>query len=193
MRTSWSAAAIRFSGPTADLLARPDLLRSVFLSHDRCGEPTADGLIRSRAAADDGRPRVLAASVSSLACSFGGIRAVDNVSFAVAEREIVGIIGPNGAGKTTLFDLISGFIPADGGSVVLGWPRRHVARPRGRAARGLGRSFQDARLFPDMTVRETLSVALERWFDQSQRAGRGAAPADGLRRRGAHCARVSTS
>jgi branched-chain amino acid transport system ATP-binding protein len=103
-------------------------------------------------------------AVTEVSCSFGGIRAVADVSLEVAEREIVGIIGPNGAGKTTLFDLISGFTPTLGGSVVLGGHDVTSLSPAGRASRGLGRSFQDARLFPDMTVRETLTVALERWF-----------------------------
>ncbi|MCU1361492.1 MAG: ABC-type branched-chain amino acid transport system, ATPase component [Ilumatobacteraceae bacterium] len=151
---------IRFSGPTAELLARPDLLRSVFLSHASVGTtPTARSAIAAPSG-DAGR----ALAVSGLSCAFGGIRAVDNVSFQVASREIVGIIGPNGAGKTTLFDLISGFTPSVGGSIELGGFDVTSLGASARASRGLGRSFQDARLFPDMTVRETLSVALERWY-----------------------------
>ena len=88
------------------------------------------------------------------------------MTFAAAPGEIVGIIGPNGAGKTTLFDLISGFVPADGGTHR---PRRPTTSPTApstdRAWRGLGRSFQDARLFPALTVEETIAVALERWID----------------------------
>jgi branched-chain amino acid transport system ATP-binding protein len=97
--------------------------------------------------------------------SFGGIRAVDDVSLTVAPSEIVGIIGPNGAGKTTLFDLISGFTPVDTGRIRLsGRDVTDQAADR-RARHGLGRSFQDARLFPALTVEQCIAVALDRWVD----------------------------
>jgi branched-chain amino acid transport system ATP-binding protein len=98
--------------------------------------------------------------------TFGGVRAVDEVSFEIGQREIVGMIGPNGAGKTTVFDLISGFVPTHAGRVWLGETDISDLRASQRAARGLGRSFQDARLFPEMTVEETLAVSLERWVEQ---------------------------
>lgn len=78
---------------------------------------------------------------------------------------MVGLIGPNGAGKTTLLDLISGFLPADGGQVQLGATDLTGLSPDRRALLGLGRSFQDSRLFPSLTVEDTLMVALERWLD----------------------------
>ena len=78
-------------------------------------------------------------------------------------HEIVGIIGPNGAGKTTLFDLISGFTRADAGRVVLGGQVLTGRGPDQRARLGLGRSFQDAQLFPALTVEETIAVAMDRW------------------------------
>ncbi|MEV6342785.1 branched-chain amino acid ABC transporter permease/ATP-binding protein [Actinoplanes sp. NPDC051851] len=93
--------------------------------------------------------------------SFGGVRAVQDATFTVAQGEIVGIIGPNGAGKTTLFEILAGFTAADGGTVryqgrtVTGWS------PERRARAGLVRSFQDARLFPALTVREAVMVAAE--------------------------------
>ena len=154
--------AVRFSGPTAELLARPDLLRSVFLSHASVG----DGAAREARPTEpieplDGAAPALA--VSGLLRSFGGIRAVDNVSFEVAPREILGIIGPNGAGKTTLFDLISGFTPSDSGRVFLDAQEISGFSPARRAACGLGRSFQDAKLFPEITVAETLAVSTERF------------------------------
>ena len=146
---------VRFSGPTAELLERPDVLRSVFLSGASVGDTSIPSSI------EVGDEVVLA--TRDVVTSFGGIRAVDGVSLDVHAREIVGVIGPNGAGKTTLFDLISGFAPLFAGSVHVGGVDVSSASPNGRARAGLGRSFQDARLFPELTVAETLSVSLERW------------------------------
>ncbi len=100
-----------------------------------------------------------------LAVRFGGIRAVDSVSLAVPGGEIIGIIGPNGAGKTTLFDLIAGYTRPSSGQVVLGGEDVTNLSADARARRGIGRSFQDARLFPAMTVEETIATALERFVD----------------------------
>jgi branched-chain amino acid transport system ATP-binding protein len=100
-------------------------------------------------------------TVESLHKRFGGVLATDDVTFDVRAGEILGLIGPNGAGKTTLFDLINGFVPPDSGRVrlgaldVTGWP----AHERARA--GLGRSFQDARLWPSLTVAEAIATATE--------------------------------
>ncbi len=148
---------IRFRGPTKELLDRPDILRSVFLERAVAATPHMTQPI------DMSATPVL--EVREMARSFGGIRAVDDVSFSLFPREILGVIGPNGAGKTTLFDVISGFTPADTGRVVLGGVNISDMSPSARASRGLGRSFQDARLFPSLTVSETLAVALDRWVD----------------------------
>ncbi|HET7530422.1 MAG TPA: branched-chain amino acid ABC transporter permease/ATP-binding protein [Mycobacteriales bacterium] len=93
---------------------------------------------------------------------FGGVRAVSDVSFAVRTGETIGLIGPNGAGKTTTFELLGGFTRADAGRVV--FDRRDVSHlgPEDRARLGLIRSFQDAALFPTMTVKETVMLAQER-------------------------------
>jgi branched-chain amino acid transport system ATP-binding protein len=186
---------IRFHGPTAELLERPDILRSVFLEGARAGghdvaappppaggagadpgrEPVAASLDAARwttrpvadaAAAGQAGPRgpaVAALEVIDLRVRFGGIQAVGGVSLSAARGEIVGIIGPNGAGKTTLFDLISGFARADAGRVLLGGTELTGHGPDQRARSGLGRSFQDAQLFPALTVEETLAVAMDRW------------------------------
>ncbi len=93
---------------------------------------------------------------------FGGVRAVDGVSFDLARGEILGVIGPNGAGKTTLFELIGGFTRVDTGTVEFDGVDITGRTPEARARLGLIRSFQDAGLFPTLTVLETVSLALER-------------------------------
>jgi ABC-type branched-subunit amino acid transport system ATPase component len=93
---------------------------------------------------------------------FGGVTAVDDVSFVVRAGETLGLIGPNGAGKTTTFELLGGFTRADTGQVI--YDRRDISHlsPEQRAGLGMIRSFQDAALFPTMTVKETVMLALER-------------------------------
>jgi ABC-type branched-subunit amino acid transport system ATPase component len=87
---------------------------------------------------------------------FGGLAAVDGVTLRVAPGEIVGIIGPNGAGKSTLLGAISGHVPMSAGRVRLNGRDVSAALPYRRARLGMARSFQDARLFPSLTVREVL-------------------------------------
>jgi ABC-type branched-subunit amino acid transport system ATPase component len=97
---------------------------------------------------------------TGLSVSFGGHQANDHVSIDVRAGEIVGLIGTNGAGKSTLMNAIGGFVPADGQIAVLG--RDVTGMPAYRRHRvGLGRTFQAARLYDDLTVRETVMVALE--------------------------------
>ncbi|MGZ4683301.1 MAG: MFS transporter, partial [Acidimicrobiales bacterium] len=221
---------IKFHGPTAELLDRPDVLRSVFLEGAGAGAPagpangskpvgssapaatqldlagngfasSGNGHEAPNGAGGNGHvtrngsgrgpgegsgegsgqgsgqgvqptpvtvamvaepestePSIPALQVIDLTVRFGGIQAVGGVSLNVAPGEIVGIIGPNGAGKTTLFDLISGFTRADTGRVLIGGHDVTRAAPDKRARLGLGRSFQDARLFPALTVEETIAV-----------------------------------
>jgi branched-chain amino acid transport system ATP-binding protein len=150
---------IRFEGPTAELLERPDLLRSVFL-RAAASEVEADDTDHS--GLREGPPVLEVRDVSR---RFGGVRALDGVSFDLRPGEILGFIGPNGAGKTTLFDVISGYTPADTGSIRLLSRGQMVdlqdAPTHVRSWRGLGRSFQDGRLFPGLTVDEAIAVALE--------------------------------
>ncbi|NUP31195.1 MAG: ATP-binding cassette domain-containing protein [Streptomycetaceae bacterium] len=103
------------------------------------------------------RPVVAATDV---AVRFGGRKALDGVTVEVRPNEIVGLIGTNGAGKSTLMNAIGGFVPATGRIDLLG---RDVASasPAARARLGLGRTFQAATLFPELTVRETVQIALE--------------------------------
>jgi len=149
---------IQFHGPTDELLNRHDLLRSVFL-----GDHSLPPVVGHDTTPDPEPHRTSALAVKDLGRSFGGIEAVSGVGFTVNDGEIVGFIGPNGAGKTTLFDLIGGSTTSDTGQVSLaGHDITNMSASR-RAMAGLGRSFQDARLFPSLSVEETLAVALERW------------------------------
>ena len=151
---------VRFSGATAELLERGDILRAVFL--EGAGGPETNGqapAVPARAI-DRAAPPVL--EVHGVARSFGGIRAVDGVSFELAPGEILGLIGPNGAGKTTVFDLVSGFLDPDEGTIVLGGVDVTAWSADRRARAGLGRSFQDARIFPSLSVTENIAVSLER-------------------------------
>jgi branched-chain amino acid transport system ATP-binding protein len=176
----------RFSGPAREILERGDLVRSVFLSGARDhiqAAPGARGVPgpNSEDARSDKTFRTfdIATLVHSgktratltargLNKRFGGVTAVDDVDLDIRPGEIVGLMGPNGAGKTTVLDVLSGFVVPDSGTVALmaedGTELALSAlSPDARAMRGLGRSFQDARLFPGLTVTETLAVSCERW------------------------------
>jgi branched-chain amino acid transport system permease protein len=96
--------------------------------------------------------------VSNLSRSFGGLRAVQDVSFEVRKGEVLGIIGPNGAGKTTLFNLLNGFIPPDTGEVRFEGERLIGLKPNRICRLGIGRTFQIMRPFPRMTVLDNVLV-----------------------------------
>jgi branched-chain amino acid transport system ATP-binding protein len=97
-------------------------------------------------------------SAQSISVSFGGVRAVVDVSLDVEPGQLVGLIGPNGAGKTTFIDAVTGFVP-HGGSVSVDGHDVTGAPPHVRARRGLTRTWQATELFDDLTVRENLTVA----------------------------------
>ena len=101
-----------------------------------------------------------ALQTEGISVRFGGNLAVDDVSVHVNHGELVGLIGTNGAGKSTLLNAVSGFVPAEGRIVVHGVDITS-RRPAARHAAGIGRGFQGARLYPDLTVHESLMVALE--------------------------------
>lgn len=110
-------------------------------------------------------------SIQNLVKRFGALTATDHVSLQVEQGEIHALIGPNGAGKSTLVHLISGLLPADGGSLKLdGQELIHLA-PHQRVAAGLSRCFQITSIFPKLTVAENLLLAVQahhsnsfRWF-----------------------------
>ncbi len=90
--------------------------------------------------------------------SFGGLQAVNGVSFNIRKGTVKALIGPNGAGKTTLFNLISGVLPPDSGTIIFGNQPVQGLRPYQIAARGMARTFQHIRLFPGMTSLENVMV-----------------------------------
>jgi branched-chain amino acid transport system ATP-binding protein len=132
-----------------------------------------------RAGAGQGSPIM---SVDGLTKKYNGVAAVDRLSIGFATGSITGIVGPNGAGKTTLFGLISGTVKADEGSI--SYLDREIARlsPRARARIGIARTFQTARFFTSLTVRENLLVSVPRaaknrpaWFHSHQLVSKGCA------------------
>jgi branched-chain amino acid transport system ATP-binding protein len=89
---------------------------------------------------------------------FGGLHAVKNVSMKIVRGEIVGILGPNGAGKTTMFNLLTNFIPPDGGSVIFNGQSLRGVKPHKIVSRGVARTFQLCRPFVGLSVLENVLV-----------------------------------
>jgi len=101
----------------------------------------------------------LVLKVSQLTKKFGGLIALDDVNVEIKSGEIIGIIGPNGAGKTTFFNVVTGFYPPTSGVVELTGININGFKPHEVAALGFGRTFQNIRLFPQMTVLENVMMA----------------------------------
>jgi ABC-type branched-subunit amino acid transport system ATPase component/ABC-type branched-subunit amino acid transport system permease subunit len=157
---------VRFSGPTPSLAQQPELLRSVFLraaakAQSARGDTSGAGSVAAVASEHSNGKKPPVLQVEHVTKSYGGVMAINDVSLSLDEGEILGIIGTNGAGKTTLFDVCSGFVVPDSGRVLLNG--RDITRlgPNWRARNGVGRVFQESRLFPSMTVYEALEVAFE--------------------------------
>jgi len=130
------------------------------------------------AAIDDGvssgvAHRVPAIEVRDVDVVLGGVPILRDVSISAQPGEIIGLIGPNGAGKSTLFDVIGGHLAVKSGSILLAGVDVTRKPPWRRARHGLGRSFQQARLYPNSTVYETLRVAVDlNLHDHSGHRGR---------------------
>src|SRR5205814_3986484 len=121
---------------------RGDILRSVFLegaAAGKGGKAQTRAKVAATAATAPGGDEPPILEVAGLTRRFGGITAVDDVTFTLAPHSILGLIGPNGAGKTTVFDLISGLLPADNGRIGLNGTDISRWGPDRRAAFGLGR------------------------------------------------------
>jgi branched-chain amino acid transport system ATP-binding protein len=97
--------------------------------------------------------------VKDASISFGGLKAVDGFSLSLPEGSLQGLIGPNGAGKTTVFNLLTGVYQADGGSIALGGRSLRGLRPYQIAAAGIARTFQNIRLFGNLSVLDNVRIA----------------------------------
>ena len=161
---------IRNLGDARDVTVVPDATRSApgdttgtaVEDSETFAAETVDDIQRLAASAQAQPARALGPTLLSLhevSVQFGGLRAVDAVSLEVATGELFGIIGPNGAGKTTLFNTIAGAQGPTAGHITLSGQRISRRPPERVARRGVGRTFQNVRLFPRMTVRENLIVA----------------------------------
>jgi branched-chain amino acid transport system permease protein len=159
---------VRFAGTPAELRAHPELVRAVFITEPTSELASKEVVIQHGSTqvreGGGGAERDARLELRGVTKHYGGVLALDDVSFTVGAGEIVGLVGANGAGKTTLFDVVSGFTNADAGTIALygdGGPVVDMSRLPAyqRARRGLGRSFQDGRLFPALTVRDTIAVA----------------------------------
>jgi ABC-type branched-subunit amino acid transport system ATPase component len=98
--------------------------------------------------------------VEKICKDYGGLKALSDVSFSMEKGEIVSIIGPNGAGKTTLFDCLTGYIPKTSGNVIFDGVDVTAYPPHGVNKAGMARTFQQIRLFPNLTVMENLKVGM---------------------------------
>ena len=154
---------VKFFGATADLLRRPDILRAVYVKGTGAltsGPPGAQRGARQRRELEL-RDAHAILEVDTAVKRFGGVTAVNGVSLTLREGEVLGLIGPNGSGKTTLLDLISGYQSIDEGRITFDGVDVTSWGPEQRARAGLIRRFQDARLFPSLTVSEALLIALD--------------------------------
>lgn len=99
--------------------------------------------------------------VDELGINFGGLRAVNNFSMKIEEGQLYGLIGPNGAGKTTVFNMLTGVYTPTDGTVKLEGKKINGMKPYAITRLGIARTFQNIRLFKDMTVKENVLVALD--------------------------------
>lgn len=102
--------------------------------------------------------------ISGLTQRFGGIQALSNFSFRMEEHELVGLIGPNGAGKTTVFNIVSGFYASTEGEIVFDGRRINGLKPHRVTAMGMARTFQNIRLWNEMTVLDNIRLARYSWL-----------------------------
>jgi branched-chain amino acid transport system ATP-binding protein len=105
--------------------------------------------------------------IQGLSHRFGGLQALTDFSITIEQREFVGLIGPNGAGKTTVFNLVSGFYAPTQGSITFADVRTRGLKPHSVTALGIARTFQNIRLWNDMTVLDNIRLAQHHWLGYS--------------------------
>jgi len=139
----------------AELVTREmgPLFRRLHFVRDRAAVPLPEPVPETVAPAN--------LSVEHLTVRFGGVTAVDDVSFEVKPGEVVGLIGPNGAGKTTIIDAVTGFVKPASGEITFDDVRINRWSPTKRARRGLRRSFQSLELFEDISVEDNIRVGAD--------------------------------
>jgi len=107
--------------------------------------------------------------IDKLSKSFGGLMAVSNVSMSLEPGELVGLIGPNGAGKTTVFNLLTGIYVPSSGTITLYRDGREIKlqgkKPHNICKNGIARTFQNIRLFRDLTVIDNVRIAMHKTWD----------------------------
>jgi ABC-type branched-subunit amino acid transport system ATPase component/branched-subunit amino acid ABC-type transport system permease component len=179
--TNWIAPVLGL-GLIVGVIKAPDGVIAMIVSRRarrRPGKPDANRAVEdpevrgdaARASASTAASEIVPKSgsrleIEGLGVSFGGVRALHDVSFSVGSGEVLGLIGPNGAGKTTLIDIVTGVTRPKTGTVKLDGRTLNRLAPARRARAGLARSFQMLELFEDLTVEENLLVASEqaRWW-----------------------------
>lgn len=103
--------------------------------------------------------------INNLSISFGGLKAVDDVSFNLKNGELLGLIGPNGAGKTTLFNMLSGVYTPTSGEIILDGELVNGNRPDKLSKLGVARTFQNIRLFDNLTVLDNVKLAMNQYME----------------------------
>jgi ABC-type branched-subunit amino acid transport system ATPase component/ABC-type branched-subunit amino acid transport system permease subunit len=150
----------RYYGPAEALRDHPELFASIAFGAGGAAVSGAGSEV-ARAIQQQRTEREAVLHVEHVSAAYGPVRVVDDVTLELHAGEVVGVLGPNGAGKTSLFDCLSGTLPVAQGTVTLLGEDVTAMPPHKRANRGLMRSFQSVRLFPSLSVRECIAVALE--------------------------------
>jgi ABC-type branched-subunit amino acid transport system ATPase component len=99
--------------------------------------------------------------VQNITKEFDGIKALDDLSFEIEEKSVVALIGPNGSGKTTLFNIITGFVEKDKGEIIFKGQKTTDLKPYKISRLGIGRTFQNIRLFPQISVLDNVMLAFK--------------------------------
>lgn len=109
--------------------------------------------------------------VNNLGISFGGLKAVDDVTFKLKKGELLGLIGPNGAGKTTLFNMLSGVYTPTNGQIILDGQKVNGLSPDKLSKLGVARTFQNIRLFDNLTVLDNVKLAMNQYMEYGVLSG----------------------